>query len=125
MYVIADCVLSTHKVKEFISEPELMEKLSSEPEMWGETMLEEKISLHLKAKLVGFWFEVVRYKTDLVAKGYVGKESMDCNKVLSYVSKHSSTHTVLAMVAQFVLNLVRLDEKIVFLHGDLIKICLS
>ena len=56
----------------------------------------------------------IRYKARLVAKGYAQKESIDYNE-FSPVVKHSSIGILLALVAQFNLELV----KIAFLHGDL------
>jgi hypothetical protein len=55
----------------------------------------------------------------LVAKGYAQKEGIDYNEVFSPVVKHSSIHILLALVAQFDLELAQLDVKTVFLHGDL------
>ena len=61
----------------------------------------------------------VQFKTRLVAKGYAQKEGIDYNEVFSLVVKHSSIHILLALVAQFDLELSQLDVKIAFLHGDL------
>ncbi|KAH9742736.1 hypothetical protein KPL70_003051 [Citrus sinensis] len=51
--------------------------------------------------------------------GYAQKEGMDYNEVFSLVVKHSSIRILLAMVAQFDLELVQLNIKTAFLHGDL------
>jgi len=55
----------------------------------------------------------------LVAKGYVQREGIVYNKVFSHVVKHSSIRILLALVAQYELELDQLDVKIDFLHGDL------
>ena len=55
----------------------------------------------------------------MVVKGYAQKEWIDYNEVFSPVVKHSSIRILLAMVAQFDLELVQLDVKTAFLHGDL------
>ena len=61
----------------------------------------------------------VRYKARLVAKGYAQKEGIDYNEVFSLVVKHSSIRILLALVAQFNMELVQMDVKTTFLHGDL------
>ena len=61
----------------------------------------------------------VRYKVRLVAKGYAQKERIDYNEVFSPVVKHSSIRTLLAFAAQFNMELVQMDVKTTFLHGDL------
>ena len=63
--------------------------------------------------------DMVRYKARLVAKGYAQRERIDYNEVFSPLVKHSSIHILLALVAQYELDLDQLDVKTVFLHGDL------
>nr|GEW84676.1 retrotransposon protein, putative, Ty1-copia subclass [Tanacetum cinerariifolium] len=61
----------------------------------------------------------VRYKAILVAKAYAQKERIDYNEVFSPVLKHSSIRILLALVAQLDLELVQMNVKTAFLHGDL------
>ena len=61
----------------------------------------------------------VRYKARLLAKGYAQNEGIDYNEVFSPVVKHSSIRILLALVAQFNMELVQMDVKTTFLHGDL------
>ena len=61
----------------------------------------------------------VRYKARLVAKDYAQKEGIDYNEVFSPVVKHSSIRILLALVTQFDMELLQMDVKTTFLHGDL------
>ena len=61
----------------------------------------------------------MRYKAQLVAKGYAQREGIDYNEVISPVVKHSSIRILLALVAQYELDLDQLDVKTAFLYGDL------
>ena len=63
--------------------------------------------------------EDFRYKARMVAKGYDQKEGIDYNEVFSPVMKHSSIRVLLALVAQLNFELIQLDVKTTFLHGDL------
>ena len=58
-------------------------------------------------------------KARLVAKDYAQKEGIDYNEAFSPVVKHSSIRILLALVAQFNMELVQWDVKTTFLHGDL------
>ena len=109
--------------------------------MWKDGMKEEMSSLHkndpweltelpkgkktIGCKLVyakkqrSLKEDIVRYKARLVAKGYAQWEGIDFNEVFSPVLKHSSIRILLALVAQYELDLDQLDVKIAFLHGDL------
>ena len=55
----------------------------------------------------------------MVAKGYAQREGIDYNEVYSPVVKHSSIRILLALVAQYELDLDQLDVKTTFLHGNL------
>ena len=63
--------------------------------------------------------EDARFKDRLVAKGFSQKMGIYCNEIFSPVMKHNSIRVLLALVAQFDLDLQQLDVKIAFLHGDL------
>jgi hypothetical protein len=47
------------------------------------------------------------------------KEGVDYNEVFSPVVKHTSIRVILAIIAQFDLELEQLDVKTTFLHGNL------
>jgi len=60
-----------------------------------------------------------QYKVRLVAKRYTQKENNDYNDIFSPIVKHASIRMLLAIVAQFDLELEQLDVKTAFLHGEL------
>jgi len=57
----------------------------------------------------------------LVAKGNALREGIHYNIVFSPVVKHLSIQILLALVAQYELELDQVGMKIVFLYGDLEK----
>ena len=61
------------------------------------------------------WVEdMVRYKARLVAKGYAQREGIDYNEVFSPVVKHSLIRILLALVAQYELDLDQYNVKTAF-----------
>ena len=61
----------------------------------------------------------VRYKTRLVAKGYLQREGINFSKVFSPVVRHTSIRILLSIVAAQDLELEQMDVKTAFLHGQL------
>lgn len=60
-----------------------------------------------------------RYKARLVAKGYTQKEGIDYKETFSPVSSKDSFRIIIALVAQFDLELHQTDVKTTFLNGDI------
>ena len=58
-------------------------------------------------------------KPRLVTKGYAQKEGIDYNEIFSPVVKHTYIRMLLAIVAQFDLELEQVDVKTTFLCGEL------
>ncbi|KAH9783426.1 hypothetical protein KPL71_009306 [Citrus sinensis] len=114
---------------------------SSEIDQWKLAMEEEMKSLHQnqtwelvklpkgKRAIGNKWVytkkqgspnqTIPRYKARLVAKSFAQKEDINYNKVFSPVVKHTSIRILLALVAEYELELAQLDVKTAFLHGDL------
>ena len=60
-----------------------------------------------------------RYKARLLAKGFRQQEGVDFEEIFSPVVKMTTLRCFLALVAQFDMELVQMDLKTAFLHGDL------
>ena len=62
---------------------------------------------------------VGRYKSRLVAKGYLQRQGIDFEEVYAQVSKHTKLRARLTVVAARDLELHQLDVKTAFLNGEL------
>ena len=60
-----------------------------------------------------------KYKARLVAKGFRQQQGVDFEEIFSLVVKMTTLHCVLALVAKEDMELVQMDVKTTFLHGDL------
>ena len=102
---------------------------SPKVEQWNKAMGEEMSSLHKNQTLdlvslpkgkkeIGCrWIYTkkeesskpndIRFKARLVAKGYAQREDIDYNEVFSLIVKHASIRILLALVAQFDLELTQ------------------
>ncbi|MCO5574559.1 hypothetical protein L7F22_028347 [Adiantum nelumboides] len=63
----------------------------------------------------------LKYKARLVAKGFKQKKGVDFDEIFSPVVKMTTLHLVLGLVAIEDMELVQMDVKSAFLHGDLDK----
>jgi len=128
-------------VEEAIPSTYMEAEISSKSKIWKDAMMNEMSSLHKndtwelsglpkgKKAISCKWVfakkheysdgDIVRYKAILVAKGYAQREGIDYNEVFSPVVKHLSIRILLALVAQYELELNQLDVKTAFLYGDL------
>ena len=60
-----------------------------------------------------------QYKARLVAKGYAQRKGIDFDEIFLHVVKMNTLCIVLGLVAIEDLELVQMDVKTLFLHGDL------
>jgi hypothetical protein len=64
---------------------------------------------------------IKRFKTRLVAKGFMQREGIDYNEIFSPVSCKVSFRIIMMLVAHYNLELHQMDVKITFLNGDLLE----
>ena len=60
-----------------------------------------------------------KYKARLVAKGFRQQQGVDFEEIFSPLVKMTTLHCVLALAATEDMELVQMDVKKTFLHGDL------
>ena len=60
-----------------------------------------------------------KYKARLVAKGFRQQQGVDFEEIFSPIVKMTTLRCVLALVARKDMELVQMDVKTTFLHGDL------
>ena len=111
-------------VEEGIPQTFLEENSSPEKEKWKKAMDEEMQSLvknHTwKLAKLPKGKKAIGCKWVYAQKeGFPSKNDVRYNEVFSPVVKHYSIHILLALVAQFDMELVQMDVKTAFLHGDL------
>ena len=125
-----------------VNDPEMFSQAMScnESELWYDAMKDEMDSMATNkvwnlvtlpdgVKAIGCkWVfktkrdslgNIERYKARLVAKGFTQREGIDYTETFSPVSKKDSLRVIMALVAQFDLELHQMDVKTAFLNGDL------
>jgi hypothetical protein len=60
-----------------------------------------------------------RYKARLVAKGYTQRKGIDYRDTYAPVVKHTALRVIFSLVAALDLDMIQLDVKTAFLHGEL------
>lgn len=68
--------------------------------------------------------EVDKYKARLVAKGYAQQHGVDYTEVFAPVAQMDTVRMIIALAAQRSWTIYQLDVKSVFLHGELVKMCM-
>ena len=58
-------------------------------------------------------------KARLVAKGFRQQQGVDFEEIFSPIVKMTTLHCVLALATREYIELVQMDVKMTFLHGDL------
>ncbi|MCO5587475.1 hypothetical protein L7F22_041424 [Adiantum nelumboides] len=92
---------------------------------WEKAMQSEMDLLHKNSTWEIYKLKVIespskpRYKARLVAKGSRQQQGVDFEEIFSPVVKMTTLRCVLALVAQRDMELVQMDVKTTFLHGDL------
>ena len=61
-----------------------------------------------------------KYKARLVAKGFKQKQGMDFDETFSPMVKMTTLHLVLGLVAIDNMELIQMDVKIDFIHGNIV-----
>jgi hypothetical protein len=82
-------------------------------------VFKKKEAVLKKKKKHGIDYQREIFKARLVAKGYSQRHGIDYDEVFSYVVRHTSIISVLALVAHQDLELEQLVVKTAFLHGNL------